>query len=265
MKKLVIIFTFLICVLVITAQAEGQGMMGGGMMGLRTGADGLSRDAQASAQEMAGAKIFNDNCKVCHQSGGNIINPGMPLRGSLKLASLGTFLSFIRDPRMPDGSKGFMPAFSEMQISDEQAKVLYEYITSKQGLDLISRAQRGCYGPYCGQYMGSYWRRGWGYGMRGGGYGIGPGMMEGYGMWPRMMYGYGPGMMGPGYYNQSEECQKFLEESAGLRKEIHDKRFEYLEALRNPKTTTETNAKLQKDIDELQQEIYKKTPLGCMY
>jgi hypothetical protein len=263
MRKSVIIFAFLVCALVVTAQAEGQGMMRGGMMGSGTGAS--SRDSQMSTQEMGGSKIFNDNCKVCHQSGGNIINPSMPLRGSLKLASFDTFLSFIRDPRLPDGSKGSMPAFSEMQISDKQAKTLYEYITSKQGLDLMSRAQRGCYGPYCGQYMKPYWRRGWGYGMMGGGYGMGPGVMEGYGMGPGMMYGYGPGMMGPGYYNRSEECQKFLDESAGLRKELHDKQFEYTEALRNPKTTAETDAKLQKDIDELQQEIYKKIPLGCMY
>jgi hypothetical protein len=263
MKKSVIIFAFLVCAMVLTAQAEGQGMMGGRMMGSGTG--GSSQDARISAQEIPGAKIFNDNCKVCHQNGGNIINPGMPLRGSLKLASLDTFLSFIRDPRMPDGSKGSMPAFSEMQISDAQAKALYEYITSKQGLDLMSRGQQGWYCPYCGQYMGPDWRRGRGYGMMGGGYDMGPGMMGDYGMGPGMMGGYGPGMMGPGYYNRSEECQKFLDESAGLRKEIHDKRFEYMEAVRNPKTTSETDAKLRKEIDELRQEIYKKTPLGCRY
>jgi Cytochrome C oxidase, cbb3-type, subunit III len=225
--------------------------------------------AQISAQEMAGAKIFNDNCKVCHQNGGNIIIPGMPLRGSLKLASLDTFLSFIRDPRMPDGSKGSMPAFSKEQISDGKAKELYEYITSKQGLDLMSRGQQGWYCPYCGQYMGTYGGYGMGPGMMGG-YGMGPGMMGGgYGMGPGMMGGYGGGYggygMGPGYYNQSEECQKFLDETSGLRKELHDKRFEYMEALRNPKTTSETDARLRKEIDELQQEIYKKTPLGCRY
>ena len=241
MKKSVSIFVFLVFVLVLTAQI--------------------------SAQEIPGAKIFSDNCKVCHQNGGNIINPGMPLRGSLKLATVDTFLSFIRDPRMPDGSKGSMPAFSEMQISDAQAKDLYEYITSKQGLDLMSRGQQGWYCPYCGQYVGPSGRMGRGYGMLGGGYGMGPGMMGNYGMGPGMMggYGMGPGMMGPGYYNQSEECQKFLDESAGLRKELHDKRFEYMEAVRNPKTTSETDAKLRKEIDELQQEIYKKTPLGCRY
>lgn len=224
-------------------------------LGQRMTGLGEKSSGQAS-QEISGARIFNDNCKVCHQNGGNIINPSMPLRGSLKLVNVDTFLSFIRDPRMPNGSKGSMPAFSKTQISDEQAKELYEYITSKQGLDLTSRGQGGWYCPYCGQYMGPY-----------GGRGMGSGRMRGYGMGPGMMgdYGMGPGMMEPGYYNQSEECQKFLDESASLRKELHDKRFEYMEALRNPKTTSETDAKLRKEIDELQQEIYKKTPLGCRY
>ena len=106
-------------------------------------------------------------------------------------------------------------------------------------------------------------------------YGMGPGMMGGYGMGPGMMgggmmgrgmmggYGMGHGMMGPGYYNQSEECQKFLDETSSLRKELHDKRFEYMEALRNPKTTAETDAKLRKEIDELQGKISNKAPLGC--
>ena len=241
MKKSVSIFVFLAFVLVLTAQI--------------------------SAQEMAGAKIFNENCKACHQNGGNIVSPNMPLRGSLKLATIDTFLSFIRDPRMPDGSKGSMPAFSKTQISDEQAKDLYEYITSKQGLDLASRGQQGWYCPYCGQYMGPSGRMGRGYGMMGGGYGMGPGMMGDYGMGPGMMGGYGGGYggygMGPGYYNQSEECQKFLDGTSGLRKELHDKRFEYTEALRNPKTTSETDARLRKEIDELQGEISKKAPIGC--
>ena len=263
MKRSVIIFAFLLaCALLVTAYAEGQGIMSGGMMG--SGTKGSSQDTQMSTQEISGTRIFNDNCRVCHQNGGNIINPSMPLRGSLKLVNVDTFLSFIRDPRMPDGSKGSMPAFSKTQISDEQAKELYEYVTSKQGLDLTSRGQGGWYCPYCGQYIGPYGGRGMGSGrMRG--YGMGPGMMGDYGMGPGMVegYGMGPGMMGPGYYNQSEECQKFLDETAELRKELHDKRFEYMEALRNPKTTIETDAKLRKKIDDLQEKISKKAPLGC--
>ncbi len=129
------------------------------------------------------------------------------------------------------------------------------------------------YCPYCGQYLGqgSY---GMGPGMMGrggmmGGYGMGPGMMGGgygYHMGPGMMgpgYGMGPGMMGPGYYQQNEACQKFLDESAGMRKDLHNKRYEYFEAVRNPKTTPETVAKLEKEIRELQEKVYSKAPQGC--
>ncbi len=137
----------------------------------------------------------------------------------------------------------------------------------------------------------------------GGGYGMGPGMMGpgyggGYGMGPGMMgpgygggYGMGPGMMGPGYgggygmmgpgwrghgygmmgpgwggqqgYQPNAECQKYFDESAGLRKELHTKRFEYFEAMRNPKTTPEAGAKLEKEIWDLQQKIYSKAPANC--
>ena len=86
-----------------------------------------------------------------------------------------------------------------------------------------------------------------------GGYGMGPGMMGGYG-------GYG---MGPGWgYDQSEECQKFLDDTAKLRKEIHGKRFEYFEAYRNPDTKSETLAKLDREIRALQEKIYEKAPEG---
>jgi hypothetical protein len=88
-----------------------------------------------------------------------------------------------------------------------------------------------------------------------GGYGMGPGMMGGYGM--------GPGMMGPGSYGQSEECQKFFDQNAGLRKELNNKRFDYFEAARNPKTTTESLSKLEKEIHDLQEKIYAKVPQGC--
>jgi hypothetical protein len=99
------------------------------------------------------------------------------------------------------------------------------------------------YCPYCGSYMqGSQ-------GM------MGRGMMGGQGM--------GPGMMGRGYQSQSPECQKFFDETAGLRKDLHNKRFEYFEAARNPKTTGEALAKIEKEVRELQEKIYAKGPIGC--
>jgi hypothetical protein len=122
----------------------------------------------------------------------------------------------------------------------------------------------GGYCPNCGYYQGPQGGYGMGPGMMGpgygGGYGMGPGMM-GQGM-------MGPGMMGQGWGGQqgfrpSEECQKYFDESAGLRKELHTKRFEYFEAVRNPKTTPETGAKLEKEMWDLQQKIYSKAPANC--
>jgi hypothetical protein len=124
--------------------------------------------------------------------------------------------------------------------------------------------QGGWFCPYCGQYIGPRGGYGMGPGMMGGngGYGMGPGMMGGYGG-----YGMGPGMMGPGYgtgpgYGQSEECQKFLDETTGLRKELYNKNFEYSEVVRNPKTTPETAANLEKEVRELQEKINSKAPRG---
>ncbi len=110
------------------------------------------------------------------------------------------------------------------------------------------------YCPYCGNDIGPH-----------GGYGMGPGMMGQGMMGPGMMggQGMGPGMMGRGYQGQSPECQKFYDETAGLRKELHNKEFEYFEAARNPKTTGEALMKIEKEVRELQEKIYAKGPIGC--
>jgi hypothetical protein len=118
--------------------------------------------------------------------------------------------------------------------------------------------------PYCDNYMGAHGGYGMGSGMMGrgmmGGQGMGSGMM-GQGMMGGR--GMGPGMMGRGYMSQSPECQKFFDDTAGLRKDLHNKRFEYFEAARNPKTTGEALAKIEKEIRELQEKIYAKGPIGC--
>lgn len=85
----------------------------------------------------------------------------------------------------------------------------------------------------------------------------GPGWFAG----DSMGYGYGPQMMGPaqgghmmgwsGAYDK-----KFLEETADVRKEFHNKQFEYFEAVRNPKTKPETITKLEKEIRKLQEKLY---------
>jgi hypothetical protein len=124
------------------------------------------------------------------------------------------------------------------------------------------------YGQGPGMWGGGY---GMGPGMMGPGWGgYGPGMMGGYGMGPGYGggygYGMGPGMMGPGWrqgYGLNEECQKYLDETAGMRKELNNKRFEYFEAMRNPKTKPEELTRLEKEVWELQQKIYSKAPAVC--
>lgn len=84
-------------------------------------------------------------------------------------------------------------------------------------------------------------------------------------------YGHGTGawgghMMGPGYGggHRYSQYQKFLDETVDLRKELHGKRFEYFEALRNTKTTTEAITKLEKEIAELEDKIYEKALVEVM-
>ena len=72
-------------------------------------------------------------------------------------------------------------------------------------------------------------------------------------------YSQGRGMMGGYGYGrtvQDEQCQKFLDDTAPLRKELHDKRFQYWETLRNPKAKPDDVAAQEKAIRDLQEKIY---------
>jgi mono/diheme cytochrome c family protein len=76
----------------------------------------------------AGADLFAADCQACHPNGGNIVVAQLPLKTSKHLASEQAFVGFIRDPKMPDGSAGGMPAFPADLISDQQAGELYQYV-----------------------------------------------------------------------------------------------------------------------------------------
>lgn len=96
--------------------------------------------------------------------------------------------------------------------------------------------------------------RSWGGSKQGAGYGC-------YGPGP----GYGCSVEGPGYGRHmgrwsGDYDKKFLDETADLRKELHDKRFEYSEATRDPKTEPETITKLENEIRALQDKISEKAP-----
>jgi hypothetical protein len=103
-------------------------------------------------------------------------------------------------------------------------------------------------GGMMGSHMG-------GYGMMGGHMGgmMGQGMMGGY--------GYGSRAYDPEAYEKyQKEYQKYLDDTAGLRKKLHNKQFEYSEAARNRGTKRETLMKLEKEMRDLQWKIYEKTP-----
>jgi hypothetical protein len=104
---------------------------------------------------------------------------------------------------------------------------------------------------------------------------MGPGMM-GYGGYGMMGRGHMGGMMGPGmmgrygygsrgydpeaYEKYQKEYQKYLDDTAGLRKRLHNKKFEYHEASRNSETKRDTILKLEKELRDLQWELYEKAP-----
>ena len=56
--------------------------------------------------------------------------------------------------------------------------------------------------------------------------------------------------------------QKFLDETAGLRKELNEKKGDYFEAIRHPNTDPETVAKLEQELGELQDKLYAKARQG---
>lgn len=101
-------------------------------------------------------------------------------------------------------------------------------------------------------------------GMGGAVYANGPGVG---GTFPCAGYSSGYTMLGPGYGGpmmgwRGGYDQKYLDETADLRKDLNAKQFEYFEAIRNPKTTPETVAKLEKEIGELQGTLNTKAPQG---
>ncbi len=90
-------------------------------------AAGTAPTATATTQ---GQRLFTSNCSTCHPRGGNVVERSLPLKSSKKLTSLATFTAFVRAPKMPDGSKGNMPAFPADQLSDAQLGDIYGYVVA---------------------------------------------------------------------------------------------------------------------------------------
>ncbi len=86
---------------------------------------------------------------------------------------------------------------------------------------------------------------------------MGPGMMGGgQGNW-----GMGcNGMMGGGMMQRMspEQQQAFMDQTVDLRKQMMEKRFAYMEAMRNPSTTPQDLAKVEKEMLGLRAKMMEK-------
>jgi hypothetical protein len=111
-------------------------------------------------------------------------------------------------------------------------------------------------GSSYGMMGGGNGMMGRGNGMMGGGYG----MMGGNGGEGNYYDCPGAASFGQGGWN-SEPHQKFLEETVGLRKEMNDKRFDYMEAQRNPNTSREQLAEIEKEMIDLRTQLSAKAEL----
>jgi len=145
---------------------------------------------------------------------------------------------------------GLLSAYSYAQMG--QGHMMGQGMMGSQNQQSAGTPYDGGYYP-CPQMMGP--------GMMGG-YGMGPGMMGGM-MGPGMM-GHMGGMMGPGGYGMQGSdpaaYQKYLNDTTELRKKLHNKKFEYFEAARNSDMKRETLMKLEKEILDIQWDLYEKAP-----
>jgi len=85
---------------------------------------------------------------------------------------------------------------------------------------------------------------------------MGPGMAGGGMMMGTPMMGFAAGLDS----EQIEKYEKFMKETKELRRNLHDMRFEYGEALWNPDTTLKDLRGRLKDMNQLQQKIQQKMP-----
>jgi uncharacterized membrane protein len=111
-------FAYFLCLLSVI----GLGYLGGSLV--------FPEKSLALSDELkAGEKLYTTHCGGCHPGGGNVINKALPVIGAPQLKSLGVFTKYNRDPLRPDGSKGVMPAFPKEKLSDEEMKLIYQYVT----------------------------------------------------------------------------------------------------------------------------------------
>jgi hypothetical protein len=114
-------------------------------------------------------------------------------------------------------------------------------------------------GPGYGMMKGQGMMNGQGM-MRGNGPGCAMMNNCGHGMGKMMMQGrrgmhHGGAMMNP---ELVQKRNQFLDATADLRKQIHDKQFSYMEAIRNPSTTQGELQTQEKELYTMRQELQAK-------
>jgi mono/diheme cytochrome c family protein len=108
----------------------GLGYFGGGLVYGGWAARAGESAAVLSPSAKSGEAVFTANCASCHPNGGNVVEAKLPLKASRKLVTREAFTAFIRDPKMPDGTRGGMPPFSTADLGDAQAGDLFAYVTA---------------------------------------------------------------------------------------------------------------------------------------
>lgn len=86
------------------------------------------RMPQTAESRLPGRKIFVKRCSGCHTNGGNILYPNLPLRTAPQLENYERFLAFVRQPLLPNGEPGPMPAFTRERLSDREVRQLYDFL-----------------------------------------------------------------------------------------------------------------------------------------
>ena len=111
---------YFLCVAAVT----GLGYFGAEL--IYPGRDYAVKDEQVKA----GEALYIAHCAGCHPQGGNSMNKELPVIGSSHLKDSKAFVKFNRNPVLPNGLKGTMPAFPEDKISDDEMTLIYRYVTN---------------------------------------------------------------------------------------------------------------------------------------
>jgi uncharacterized membrane protein len=114
-KRLLPVYTVAFCMVVVLGYYGGQLVFG-------------NWSPEAPKEFQKGARVFKNDCSGCHVQGGNVVDPNLPLRSAPQLAHFNTFADFVRNPTMPNGTKGVMPAWPPSKLSEQEAQELYQYI-----------------------------------------------------------------------------------------------------------------------------------------